>query len=128
MGAPRRNESGLLAVIRKSISPRSSRSPSSAGRRLGQADVRGQLAAEAVGAALHPFVARLDAVFVLQQPAHVDGGGHAVFGTPPRLPLRSARMRDALAGVDEEVAVAKTRDGNTGMAMNGALPPLTSVV
>ena len=65
-----------------------------AGRRLGQADVRRQLAAEAVGAALHPFdVARLDAVFVLQQPAHVDRGGHAVFGHAAALALEVARMR-----------------------------------
>ena len=68
----------------------------------------GQRVAEAVGAALHPFhVARLDAVFVLQQPAHVDGGGHAVFRHAAALALEVARMLDAFIGVDEEVAVAE---------------------
>ena len=54
----------------KSISPRSSMSPSSApDRRLREAHIAGQSVAETVGTTLHPFdIARLDAVFVLRSP------------------------------------------------------------
>ena len=69
-----------------------------AGRRLREADVGRQLAAETVGAALHPFdVARLDAVFVLQQPAHIDRGRHAVFRHAAALALEVGGLLDALA-------------------------------
>ena len=79
-----------------------------AGRRLGEPDVGRQLAAEAVGAALHPFdVARLDAVFVLQQAAHIDCRGHAVFRHAAALALEVGRRLDPLVRVDEEVAVAE---------------------
>ena len=77
-----------------------------AGRRLRQADVGRQLLAEPVGAALHPFdVARLDAVFVLEQPAHVDRRGHRIFRHAAALALQVLRAVDALVGVDEEIAV-----------------------
>jgi hypothetical protein len=88
------------------------------GGRLGEADVRRQLAAQAVGAALHPFdVARLYAVFVLQQPAHIDRRGHGVFRHAAAFALEVGGALDALVGVDEEVAVAedprrKYRDGD----------------
>ena len=70
-----------------------------AGWRLGEANVRGQLAAEAIGAALDPFdVARLDAILVLQQAAHVDRRRHRVFGDAPALALEVGRRLDPLAG------------------------------
>ncbi len=80
----------------------------SASRRLGQPDVGGQLAAKAVGTALHPFhIARLDAVFMFQEAAHVDSSGHAVFRHAAALALEVARVTDALVGIDEEVTVAE---------------------
>jgi hypothetical protein len=105
----------LFAVIMKSISPRSSRSPSSVpagARERGEAHVARQLAAEPVGAPLHPFdVARLDAELVLHQAAHVDRGRHAVFRHAAALALEVGAGLDALRRVDEEVAVAKHARG-----------------
>ncbi len=78
------------------------------GGRLGEADIGRQLSPEPVGAALHPFdVARLDAELVLHQPAHVDGGRHAVFRHPAALALEVGRLLDTFGGVDEEIAVAE---------------------
>ncbi len=86
-----------------------------AGRRLAQADVRRQLASETVGAALHPLdVARLDAVFVRQQAAHVDRGRHGVFRHAAALALEVARTLDAFVRVDEKVSVTKDARGKHG--------------
>jgi hypothetical protein len=74
--------------------------------------------AEPVGAALHPFdVARLDPIFVLEESAHVERGGHGVFGHPAALALEVGRRLDPLLGIDKEVAVpedarGKYRDGD----------------
>jgi hypothetical protein len=48
---------------------------------------------------------------VLQQPAHVDGGGHAVFRHAAALPPEVRRRGDALAGVDKKVAVTEDPGG-----------------
>jgi hypothetical protein len=94
-----------------------------AGRRLGETNVRRQLAAEAIGAALHPFdVARLDAIFVLQQAAHVDRRRHGVFGDTAALALEIGRRLDPLVGVDEEVAVAEDPRRKGRLVMRSEAP------
>ena len=109
-------DSGLLAVIRKSISPRSGRDrrarcgPALAVRR--PHCLRRGAAAETVGATLHPIdVGRLDAELVLHQPSHVDRGGHRIFRHAAALALEIGAGLDALRGVDEEIAVAEHSGG-----------------
>src|SRR3984893_2184152 len=73
-----------------------------------QVDAGALLAAGFLEAAAPPFdVGRLDPVFVLQDAAHPDIGGHLIFRQPDGLALEVLRARDAAVGADIDAAVTK---------------------
>src|SRR4030088_1881563 len=73
-----------------------------------QVDAGALLAAGFLEPAAPPFDAGgVDAVFVLQNAAHPDIGGHLIFGQPDGLALEVLRARDAAVRADIDAAVTK---------------------
>ena len=87
------------------------------------------LAAEPVGAALHPFTSLgLTPYSCCKHPAHVDCRRHRIFRHAATLALQVFGALMPFSVLMKKKPWRNTREGNTGIAMNGRLPLFTSVV